>query len=418
MDELDVIANSAAAALGIGLLVGLERERKKGDGQERGFAGLRTFAVTSLLGYVCMLLGSVLLLATMTLGLTALVTIAYLKTPIQEPGMTTEIALLLVLVLGGLCAQKPGAAIAFGVVLTLLLTYRQGLHRFVRTQLSDSEVRDGLILATAALVILPLVPDRYIGPFAAINLRTIWMLTVLMMAVGAAGHIAVRLLGTRYGLAVTGIASGFASSTATIAAMGSRARDEPALLLPASTAAILSTLATMVQLGLVLGAVSLPTLRLMWLPLALGFAITLIYALVFMHRDRQVDSHSPIDVGGAFNLKLALLVALGIAAISLLSSALLAWLGQGGVFLATALGGFADAHASSASVASLVRAGQLPAASAILPVLAAVSTNACSKCLVAWTSGGAKFSRRVIPGQILVLGALWGGALIQTWLLR
>ncbi|WP_137819821.1 MgtC/SapB family protein [Pseudomonas sp. 2FG] len=417
MDELDTLANSAAAALGIGLLVGLERERKKGAGQERGFAGLRTFTATSLLGYVCMLLGGVLLLATMALGLTALVTAAYLKTPSQEPGMTTEVALLLVLVLGGLCAQKPGVAIAFGVVLTLLLTYRQGLHRFVRTQLSESEVRDGLILATAALVILPLVPDRFIGPFAAINLRTIWTLTVLMMAVGAAGHIAVRLLGTRYGLAVTGIASGFASSTATIAAMGSRARDEPALLLPASTAAILSTLATMVQMSLVLGAVSLPTLRLMWLPLALGFVTTLIYALVFMRRGKQAESHSPIDVGGAFNLKLALLVALGIAAISLLSSALLAWLGQSGVFIATALGGFADAHAPSAAVALLVKAGQLPAASAILPVLAALSTNACSKCLVAWTSGGAKFSRRVIPGQILVLGALWGGALIQTWLL-
>jgi uncharacterized membrane protein (DUF4010 family) len=414
MNEFDTIAN-AAAALGIGLLVGLERERKKNEHQEWGFAGLRTFAATSLLGYVCMLLGGELLLAAMALGLTALVTVAYIKTPSQDPGMTTEIALLLVLVLGGLCSQKTELAIAFGVVLTLLLTYRQGLHQFVRTQLSEREVRDGLILATAALVIMPLVPDRFVGPFSAINLRTIWTLTVLMMAVGAAGHIAVRLLGTHYGLAVTGIASGFASSTATIAAMGSRARDDPSILLPASTAAILSTLATMVQMSLVLGAVSLSTLQFMWLPLSLGFAITLIYALVFIYHGRQGDKPHPIDMGGAFNLKLALLVALSIAAISLLSAALLAWFGQRGVFIATALGGFADAHAASASVATLVKAGQLPVTSAILPILAALTTNACSKCLVAWTSGGAKFSRHVIPGQILVLGALWGGALLQIW---
>lgn len=100
---------------------------------------------------------------------------------------------------GGLCSHAPALAITFGVVLSLLLTYRQSLHRFVRTQLSEHEIRDGLILAIAALVIMPLVimplvPDRFIGPFAAINLHT-----VLIMMVGTAGDVAMRLVGTRYG---------------------------------------------------------------------------------------------------------------------------------------------------------------------------------------------------------------------------
>ncbi|WLG49045.1 DUF4010 domain-containing protein [Pseudomonas sp. FP1742] len=412
MDNFDSIANFAAA-LGIGLWVGLERERSKGAGKDRSFAGLRTFAITSLLGYVAMLLGGELLFAITLLGVTTLVAATYFKSRSKDPGLTTEIALLLVLMLGGLCSWDPALAIAFGVVLSLLLTYRQSLHRFVRTQLSEREIRDGLVLATAALVIMPLVPDRFIGPFAAINLRTIWTLTVLIMAVGAAGHVAMRLLGPHYGLAITGIASGFASSTATIAVMGSRAREEPALMLPASTAAILSSLATMIQMGMVLGAVSLPTLELMGLPLALGFATTLIYALVFVYLGRNTKSNPAHDIGGAFNIKLTLLVALSIAGISLLSAALLAWLGPRGVFIATVLGGFADAHASSASAASLVASGQLPAAGAVLPIVAAMSTNACSKCFVAWTSGGATFSRHVIPGQILLLCALWGGALIR-----
>ena len=412
MDDFDSIANFAAA-LGIGLWVGLERERRKGQGKDRSFAGLRTFTITSLLGYVSMLLGGELLLAITLLGVTVLAAIAYFKARSQDPGLTTEIALLLVLVLGGLCSIDPALAIAFGVVLSLLLTYRQGLHHFVRTQLSEREVRDGLILATAALVIMPLVPDRFIGPFAAINLRTVWTLTVLIMAVGAAGHVAMRLLGTRNGLAITGIASGFASSAATIAVMGSRARKEPALMLPASTAAILSSLATLVQMSLVLAAVSLPTLELMWLPLSLGFATTLVYALIFIYLGRNTESSPTDDVGGAFSIKLALLVAVSIAGISLLSAALLAWFGQGGVFIATVLGGFADTHAPSASVASLVASGQLPAASAVLPILAAMSSNASTKCLLAWTSGGATFSRHVIPGQILLLCALWGGAFIQ-----
>lgn len=227
MDNFDSIANFAAA-LGIGLWVGLERERSKGAGKDRSFAGLRTFAITSLLGYVAMLLGGELLFAITLLGVTTLVAATYFKSRSKDPGLTTEIALLLVLMLGGLCSWDPALAIAFGVVLSLLLTYRQSLHRFVRTQLSEREIRDGLVLATAALVIMPLVPDRFIGPFAAINLRTIWTLTVLIMAVGAAGHVAMRLLGPHYGLAITGIASGFASSTATIAVMGSRARADAA----------------------------------------------------------------------------------------------------------------------------------------------------------------------------------------------
>lgn len=116
MDDFDSIANFAAA-LGIGLWVGLERERRKGQGKDRSFAGLRTFTITSLLGYVSMLLGGELLLAITLLGVTVLAAIAYFKARSQDPGLTTEIALLLVLVLGGLCSLDPALAIAFGVVL-------------------------------------------------------------------------------------------------------------------------------------------------------------------------------------------------------------------------------------------------------------------------------------------------------------
>jgi hypothetical protein len=107
--------------------------------------------------------------------------------------------------------------------------------------LSEEELTDALIFAAAALVVLPLVPDRYVGPFSAVNPRTIWKIVILIMSISAGGHIAVRLLGPRFGLPLAGLASGFVSSVATIASMGARARKDPVVSRPAVAGAVLST---------------------------------------------------------------------------------------------------------------------------------------------------------------------------------
>lgn len=152
-------------------------------------------------------------------------------------------------------------AIAVGVVMAGLLAYRDKLHHFARSQLNDAELGDGLILLIAALVVLPLAPDRFIGPYIAINLRTICSLTVWLMAVGAIGHIAVWTLGTRYGYAISAIASGFASSTVMIAAMDHFVARRPDNIKVLSAAATLSNMATITQVGLILGAVDSGLLR-------------------------------------------------------------------------------------------------------------------------------------------------------------
>ncbi|MGY1447802.1 MgtC/SapB family protein [Pseudomonas chlororaphis] len=399
----------AAAALGIGLLIGLERERHKGRGDSRACAGLRTFAITALLGYVAMQVGGALLLGIMAICLALLITVAYWRSLGSDPGVTSEVALLTVLALGAMCGTAPELAIAIGVVMAGLLTYRQKLHHFARSQLSEAEMRDGLVLLIAALVVLPLAPDRYIGPYAAINLRTICTLTVLLMAVGAVGHIAVRTLGTRYGYAISAIASGFASSTVTIAAMGHIAAREPDNIKALGAAALFSNLATLTQVGLILGAVDTGLLHPMWGPLFAGAAATALYGLCLMFPTPAQGAHQPIKVGGAFNLKLALLVTLAMTGITFLSSVMLSHFGEVGVMVTATLSGFADAHSSTASIASLAKSGQLPFQVIAAPVLIAVSSNSLSKCLVAWVSGGRRFAAYVIPGQVLLTLAMWAG---------
>lgn len=122
---------------------------------------------------------------------------------------------------------------------------------------------------------------------------------------------------------------------------------------------------------------------------------------------------APIKVEGAFNLKLALIVTLTMTGITLLSSAMLSHFGQVGVMLTATFTGFADPHSSTASIASLAKAGLLPFSAIATPTVIAISSNSISKCLVAWVSGGRRFAAYVIPGQILLTLSLWGGVWVH-----
>ena len=309
-------------ALGIGLLIGIERERRKGRSSARIEAGLRTFAVVALLGAVTVLLGGELLLAVAICGVAVLAAIGYHRGRKEDPGMTTEIALLLTLLLGALAMHEPPLAAAIGAGVAILLAARSRLHHFARRVLTEREFNDALVLAAATLVVLPLIPDRHIGLFEAINPRTTWTIVVLMLGIGAAGHIALRALGPRFGLAIVGFASGFVSSAATIGSMGTRARNHPELLRAAASGAVLSTVATVVQMAAVLAATSLDMLRALALPLT-GFGLVAVcYGALFMFRNPALPSSAEQDPGRAFSFSTALLFALSITAVVFASAAI------------------------------------------------------------------------------------------------
>jgi uncharacterized membrane protein (DUF4010 family) len=213
---------SFAVALGAGLLIGTERERRKGEGPERAAAGLRTFTLASLAGAISFAAGGVPLFAVAAAGIFSLAALAYWRGEGSDPGLTTEIALVSAVLLGGLTISSPELAAAIAVVVASLLNAKTALHRFVRNVLSEAEIRDGLVFAAATLIVLPLLPNEQIGPLAGLNPRQIWIIVILVMAIGAIGHAAVRLAGVRFGLPLAGFASGFISGTATVAAMGAR----------------------------------------------------------------------------------------------------------------------------------------------------------------------------------------------------
>jgi uncharacterized membrane protein (DUF4010 family) len=412
MPNLASLLLNLAIAFGIGLLIGAERERRKGGGPARSPAGIRTFSAASLAGATSVLVGGALVLAATIAGLAALVTVAYFKSRSDDPGLTTEIALILTALLGGLSMQHPALAAGMAVALAALLAVRIPLQHFMRSVLTEDEVRDALIFAGATLVILPLLPDLALGPYGALNPRSIGIIVILVMAISAAGYVLVRVLGPRFGLPIAGLASGFVSSTATIGAMATRVRKSPNTINAAIAGAALSTVATIVQLSLVLAATSMDTLRTLSIPLiCAGTAATAYGAGFTLKALREKDPPDPAP-GRAFSLPVALAFALTLSAMLIASAALREWFGETGIIVAAAAAGFVDTHSAAIAVASMVASGKMVPYDAIFPILAGLSTNTISKIILAWSSGSRSFTLRLIPGLILVVGAAWVGALL------
>ena len=396
-----------AVALGIGLLVGAERERRKG-GDGDAVAGIRTFAVAALLGAVGASFGTATLLLALA-ALAALLAIAYARDAGSDRGLTTEVSLLLCLLLGAMAIRQPPLAAALAVALTILLAAREPMHHFVRGVLTAEELNNLLVLAAATLLVLPLVPDRPLGPFDAINPRAVWLIVILIMSIGAAAHALLRLLGSRVGLPLAGLLSGFVSSVATIGVMGTQAREQPARRRPAIAAAVLSTVATFVQMAAVLAVTDLATLRVLTVPLVCGGLTAAAYGALWTWRGLRLSTPDPVQGSVVFSVRASLWLGLMIAVVLLVSAAMRVWLGDRGLAIATGVAGFADTHAAAVSVAALAAAGRVEPAATALPILMALSSNSLSKAVIARANGDRDFARPVLLGLAIVLAATWLG---------
>ena len=398
-------------ALGIGLLIGAEREQSKNDAAKPRVAGVRTFAVVALLGAVGFVAGGVLLLTVILVVVGAGALIAYRHTGGQNPGMTTEFALPLTCVLGGLAIQDALMAAGVGAVLALLLASRNRMHHFVQNVLSEQELHDIILFSAVALIALPLAPDAFMGPFSAINPHSVVLLIVIIMAISAGGYVAMRWLGSKYGLPLAGFASGFISSTATIYSMGQRAAASSTSCSAAVAGAVLSSLATIIQMSLIIQVVQPALLVVMAVPMAMGGTVALVYGLIYLAKTSEEEDHSVFDKGGrAFDLKTSVGFAALLSVVLVVSAGLNSMFGSAGMLVGAAVSGFADAHATAASAASLLSAGKIEVKQAIIPILAGLTTNTITKALVAFNSGGNTYALQVVPGLVAMMAAVWLGA--------
>lgn len=395
-------------ALGVGLLIGVVRERRHQPGVTK--AGTRTHALVALLGFVSWDFGTWPFVAVM-LVVGALVIGGYRVTARADPGQTGEVALLLTLMLSALAHQNPSMSAGLGVLAALLLYGKRASQHISRVLITEQELQDALMLAAAALVVMPVLSDTPLDPWGVLQPTTLWRIVVLVMAVGMLGHIAQRALGGRWGVPVAGFFSGFVSSTAVVAAMGQRVRGGQSDVLPAAASALLASLASLVLLAAVVGAVSPALLTTMRGPLvAAGLALTLVALAALRRIDRDgVEAAA----GRAFKLTHALAIAGIIALMSLLARGLQHLWGDVGVLVAALCVAWAEVHAAAASIAQLMQSGEMAPSLANWALVAVLASSAMAKTTLATASGGWRYGLALGSGLLVMVASaaagVWAG---------
>jgi uncharacterized membrane protein (DUF4010 family) len=399
-----------SVALGAGLLIGLERERRKGQGAGRRAAGIRSFTLAALGGALAQVLDQPALVALGGLVILLLAGLAYWRGPADDPGLTTELALFVTYLIGVLSVQQPPLGAGAAAVVAVLLAARQRLHRFATRALSEAELHDALLLAALLLVVLPLMPAGPLTWLAGLEPRRLLLVGVLILLLQAGGHIAGRLVGARAGLALAGLFSGFVSSTATVASMGARARARPADAAACAAGAMLSTAATWLQ-ALAMTAAVAPGLAARLAPVALAGAAIAAATGAWQARQGQgapSATRAAAAGHGPLRVREAALVAFLLSAVALGVGLAQQHFGTAGVLAGTALGALADAHAAVATLATLQAAGRIGPGLALGGVLLAVAVNSVSRTVVAVVAGGAPYAARV-AGSLLLSGAAAAG---------
>jgi uncharacterized membrane protein (DUF4010 family) len=398
-------------ALAIGFLVGIERGWRARDVAEGGrTAGIRTYALTGLLGGVSALLGQSLGgWAFAAIGVPFAAAFVIFKQREQEAeadySVTDVVAALLVYALGAYATVGDWqVAAAAAVVATGLLAFKGVLHGWLK-DLTWPELRSALVLLTMSFVALPLLPDRGYGPYGSVNPHELWLLTIAMAGVSFVAYAAIKIFGPSRGLIVASAAGALVSSTAVTLHLARENRRDPAGTVTHVGAALLAGAVMGVRLAAIAAVLAPPLFRLLVLPLGafagLSAVIGLVAALRSGARPAAKDTapmKSPFDLGLVFKFALVLGAIMAIARI------LSALYGSRGLLPVAAFGGLADTDAVTLAVARMTGQGLDPRLGAYAVLLAA-AVDSVSKVAIAAVVGGVRFGALLAGGTFVAAAA-------------
>jgi uncharacterized membrane protein (DUF4010 family) len=420
MPDTTVLFERLAVALAIGLLIGLERgwkTRELLEGQR--VAGVRTFGVIGLLGglsAVLTLLTNALTLGAALLGMTALLGLNHWYTLHrgEDIGSTTIIAAQATFALGALAGfGELTVAASAAVVLTLLLGVKTQLHGIV-ARLEERELMAVLQLLIISVVLLPVLPDQGYGPYGALNPYRIWWMVVLIAGLSFLGYIAIKTVGARRGVLLTGFMGGLASSTVTAINLARLARNsKEAAASPLLAAGAVGAVATMFPRVLVIVAVVAPDLlpALAW-PLGLA-TVTALAATAWRWRHGEALSEpGALQPRNPFELRMALQFAALLTVVMLLARALKAWAGDTGLYVLAGISGLTDVDAITLSLAAMVGDQETTASVATLGIVLAAVANTLVKPILVTVVGARRMALHMLWPLLLSMAAAGVGVYI------
>lgn len=406
IEHLDLLQRFGAS-LGIGVLMGLVRERRPGT-----LAGLRTFSLIALLGTLAGLLseraGADWLLPAALIVLGAMMIAADRNDEAQEPGTTSTVAVLLCFCLGAMAWFGPLLpAAALGLLSTALLHFKPALRGFA-TRLTPADVSSILRFAAVSLLVLPILPDHGYGPYAALNPYRIWLMVVLISGLSLGGYLLLQIIGPGRGVVLIGVLGGLVSSTATSLTFSRQVREDPEQSRGARIVILIANLVVLLRLAALALAVSPAALPALLPMLGCGFvpgALVVIWAL----RAAPPTGKTALEIRNPGEMR----AALSFAALYALVLVGVAWMedrvGEGGVYLAAAVSGLTDLDAISLSAMEMFNAQRLDAAALLLSLLIAYGANLLFKLGLVYAVAGKELARGLLGGFATVaLGLLAG----------
>ncbi len=409
MDQEDLFRR-LAVSLAVGLLVGLERGwqlREEAEGERT--AGLRTYALTGLLGGISAAVSaasSPLLLAAALMSFTAAFTLfAWVEATTERNfSVTGVVAAILTFLIGAYAVLgEPLVAVAAAVAMAILLALKAPLHAWLR-QLGWTEVRAVLILLAMTFLLLPILPNRPIDPWQAVNPTEIWLLAILIAGVSFAGYVATRTMGDQAGIALTAVAGGVTSSTATTLSLARLAREQPQAAHLLAGGILIAGTTMIVRVVLIVAALAPHLLTELWLAASAG-AIALVAAsgfLILRDRERK-EPRATLRLTNPFDIGNALMLAILIGVVMVLAKLASSTASAKGLFVLGVLSGIADVDAITLSMARLAGA-TVPSPSAADVILIAVGVNTIAKAVMAAIIGGRRIGTAVgIPSLAAVV---------------
>ncbi len=402
-----------AVSLGLGLLLGLERERT-----ERSIGGIRTFPLIAMFGTLCAQAGQVFGGWTVGAGLVALAAIvvfanvAKMKSGTIDAGMTTEVAALLLFAVGVLVvAGSMAVAVVTGGVAAVILHFKKPLHTFA-SAVGERDMRAIMHFVLISMVILPVLPNQDFGPYGVWNPFKLWLMVVLIVGISLCGYVAYKLFGAQAGTLLAGVIGGLISSTATTVSFARRAATQAEL---APIAAFVIMTASCLSLARVLVEIAAVAPGILWSlapPLATLFgACCLIAGALYLasrkRRTEMPEQKNPAEFRSAFLFA-------GLYAVVLLAvAAATDHFGSAGLYLVGILSGLTDMDAITLSTAQLAASGSVEVDAAWRTILIAAMANFVFKLGTVAALGGAALTKRVAAAFAAALAA--GGAILGLW---
>ena len=400
-------------ALGIGLLVGLQKERAAS-----AMAGLKTFALVSVFGAVAALISRSAgpwILVSGLMAVTVLLVmgnVMSIKKGDINPGQTTEVAMVLTFLIGALVVIGPReAAIALGATLAMLLHLRQELKSWV-ARLSDRDVRAIMQFVVVSLIVLPVLPDRTYGPYGVLNPREIWWMVVLIVGINLMGYGAFRLMGARAGTALAGVLGGVVSSTATTMSYARLTRTSEGSSRAAVVIVWIASGVVFIRVLLEIGAVAPAFLTVAAGPIAVMLLVFAIGAAVTWNSGKA-PSERPLEPTNPSELKAAILFAALYATVLFAVAAAQDLLGDAGLFAAAALSGLTDVDAITLTTSQLVSRQLVPADTGWRLIMVATMSNMVFKFGLVASLGSRSLAKPL--ATLFTTAITAGAALIVFW---